>query len=213
LTNSILVLFFLLLFGYYFLAHNKTMLSKTKLFACAFLMLSCQSASFGQKTYDPNLNHFFMGRQQITITDDTPLVNDKTTSAAPGGKPNGALPGRPAPLPSAGWQSYSPASPTVDSKALPKVRNGVPEKAPPPKPSSTSGNKGRAGKLAVNKGKSKPSTNSGAPSGVSAYKPYATYSTPASPTAPSAAGTANKQTSSNVRGNLLHWARGNRGNQ
>ncbi len=149
-----------------------------------------------------------MGRQQITITDDTPLINDKT-GGAPGATQNGALPGRPVPLPSAGWQSYSPETPLPNTKSLPKVINGVPPKAPPP--SQAAGRKGKAGQLGATKTKAKAPPYNGAPNGVSAYKPYATYSNPGA-AAQSASGSAGKQSSSNVRGNLLHWARGNRGN-
>lgn len=170
------------------------------------LLLLSQPASFGQKTYDPNLNHFYMGRQQITITDETPLVHDKTTGTAGGASSNGALPGRPVPLPSAGFQSYTPETSLPNTKSLPKVINGVPPKTPPPQ---TSGSKAKQGKLQSRKVIAGPATT-GSPKGVSAYKPYATYSTPSATTS-SAQGSANQQSSSNVRGNLLHWARGNRG--
>jgi hypothetical protein len=179
---------------------------KTQLLAATFLLLSSQCESFGQRTFDPNLNHYYMGRQQITITDEAPMVNDKTGGAAGGGGggANGGLPGRPTALPRSGFQSYSPEAAPANTRSLPKLVNGVPPKSPPPQ---AAGHKGKAGKLASNKSNVRPQSPS-TPTGASAYKPYATYGTPSAPA--SAAGSSSSQ--SNVKGNLLHWARGNRHN-
>ena len=175
-----------------------------QLITVTLLMLSSQCASFGQRSTDPNLGHYYMGRQQITITDETPMVIDKTTGgAAGGGGAAGSLPGRPTALPRATFQSYSPEAPLTTGRNLPKLVNGVPPKAPPPQ---AAGRKAKPGKLAAGKSTPKPSVNT--PTGASAYKPYQTYGAPSSTA--SSAGSASTQ--SNVRGNLLHWARGNRHN-
>jgi hypothetical protein len=168
----------------------------------AFLQIPADA----QKLDDPNIGHFYMGRQQVTITNDAPIVNDQRTNssgAAPGGM-NGALGGR-APLPAAGWQSYSPVSPGLSTN-LPKVNNGVP-KPPPPAAAKKPphGLTGNAGALGAGKGKSP--TPPGDPNVVKMYKPYTRYQNPDS-AGVSASDNANQQSSSNVRGSVLHWARG-----
>src|ERR1700683_4813520 len=82
-----------------------------------------QLPALGQRNYDPNLGHFYMGRQQITIEDESPIVNDKTGTAPGGG--NGALLNRPTPLPKAGWQPYAPVETPGLNPNLPKVPGPV----------------------------------------------------------------------------------------
>jgi len=157
--------------------------------------------SFAQRNSDPNLGHFYMGRQQVQVIDDSPVVTNKSGSAGGGNNMNGALPGRPAPLPAAGWQSFSPATSPGLNRSLPKVNNGVPPKDAPAGPT---GHKGKTGKLTAGKSTAKlpaPSTQSG----PAAYKPYATYS---NANAANGSGATNQQSSSNVKGSVLHWARG-----
>jgi hypothetical protein len=116
---------------------------------------------------------------------------------------NGSLPNRPLPLPKAGWQTYTPLEQPGLSTGLPKVNNGVPTKDIQKGPA---GKKGKAGPLtAANKPKSKAKPAPTATGPASAYKPYATYpqTGPASPQM----GMSNQQSTSNVRGSVLHWAR------
>ncbi|PWU02035.1 MAG: hypothetical protein C5B53_02160 [Candidatus Melainabacteria bacterium] len=179
------------------------------------LLAICLAASLGfplaaqaQRNNNPNLNHFYMGRQQVQIIDESPMIMNQPGggAAAGGGNMNGSMPNRPLPLPHAGWQSYTQAQPPGFATGLPKVINGVPPKAVPQGPA---GNKAKAGALTANKGKpkGKPSQVAGSPTTVSSYKPYATYK-PVQQAAPGAVGVNNQQTTTNVRGNILHWARG-----
>ena len=165
-------------------------------------------AAQAQRNNNPNLNHFYMGRQQVQIIDDSPIIMNRPGGAGGSGNMNGSLPNRPIALPHAGWQSYTPAQPPGFASGLPKtVLKGVP---PKPVPNGPTGNKAKAGALAAgNKGKSKgkPVTVAGSPTAVSTYKPYATYK-PAQPAGLGAAGGNNQQTSTNVRSSVLHWARG-----
>lgn len=54
------------------------------LLLCAGLVGAPGPAS-AQPTSDPNLRNFYMGRQQVTITDDSPIVNDQRTNPAAAG--------------------------------------------------------------------------------------------------------------------------------
>lgn len=159
--------------------------------------------ALAQRQNDPNMGHFYMARQQITITDEAPSVNDQRTnpSAAQAGG-NGGMPGAPVGLPRAGWQPYSQSIPSLRTN-LPKTNNGVPEKAPPPPPQ---GMRGRAGGL-INGAKtaSKPkSSQPAAPAApvVKAYSPYKQYAPDSA-----ASGSAAMSSNSAVRGSVLHWAR------
>lgn len=198
----------------------------------AGVFLASQSAALAQKTQDPNLGHFYMARQQITITDDSAVVNDKRTQPTPAGKPapgNGALPSGALPLPKAQWQQLAPTetAPSNLNTSLPKVENGV-----PPKPGNAAGAKAKglnaagaagkgnaaqkgnlAGKSASarkgnfnGKGKS-PSSAAATPTApkVSTYSPYKKYSLDNSGQGATAAGNATSKTK--VRADLLHWAR------
>ncbi len=162
--------------------------------------------AFAQRQGDPNMGHFYMARQQITITDEAPMVNDQRTNpAAAQASGSGGMPGGPMALPRAGWQPYSQSIPSLRT-SLPKTNNGVPEKAPPPPPV---GMRGRAGGLingarTASKPKSSRPTTASAPSApvVKAYSPYKQYEPDSA-----AAGSAAMQSNSNVRGSVLHWAR------
>ncbi len=143
--------------------------------------------AFCQRDYDPNLGHFYMGRQQWTVEDNSPVIIDKTGTAS--GAMNGALQNRPVPLPKAGWQGYAPidtpATNTGASKNFGHSQTSKPRH-------SQAGNKGKAGNLTGN-----------SPSGIQSYKPYATYQNPvANPNAGNS-----QQTSQHVKGSLLHWTR------
>lgn len=155
--------------------------------------------AFAQLQSDPNLGHFYMARQQITITDDAPSVNDQRTNPAAAAG-NGALPNRPIGLPRAGWQPYSQSIPNLRT-SLPKTNNGVPEKAPPPRPVPTA-MRARAGGL---KAAAKPKSSQPAAPVVKAYAPYKQYEPDSA-----AAGSAALNSNSNVRGSVLHWARSRR---
>ena len=151
------------------------------------LLLSCLCpAAFGQRDYDPNFNHFYMGRQQWTIEDNSPVIINRAGTAP--GAMNGALPNRGVPLPKAGWQGYAP----IDT---PKTSTGNPKSSAGSHSSRTKhtagGNKGQAGTLTKS------------PSAIQGYKPYSTYSAPAAEQ--NAANS--QQTSQHVKGSLLHWAR------
>lgn len=162
----------------------------------------CPPAAFSQRSGDPNLGHFYMARQQVQITDDSPIIMNRPgePGAAGSGRMNGSMPNRPLPLPRAGWQSFSPTQPPGYASGLPKVHSGMPPSAIPQMPG---GNKAKAGVLAgggKSKTKAKPSVAS-SPTSVSAYKPYATYNPQP------AAGANAQQSTTNVRGSVLHWAR------
>ena len=151
------------------------------------------SGQQGRNT-DPNMGHFYMARQQITITDDGPTVNDKRTQ--PGAPQQGANPaGIPQGLPAARWTQYSPAENPNLSTSLPKVSNGVPPKMPPPGPA---GKSAKAGKLAMPTPRpaAKPAPT------TEAYAPYKKFAPDAAVT-----GASNAQSSSAVKGDVLHWAR------
>jgi len=129
-----------------------------------------------------------MGRQQWTIEDNSPIINNRTGTAP--GAMNGALPAR-APLPKAGWQGYAPVDNPPPNNNLPKIP-AIPKAAKPvsrPGTNSKLGHKGAAGNLS--------------PTGINSYKPYSTYTSPVN--APNV-GT-DPSSSTHVKGSLLHWAR------
>lgn len=134
-----------------------------------------------------------MGRQQITIEDESPVVTNKAGGAA--GGMNGGLPNRPTALPKAGWQPYAPVETPGINPNLPKVAGPVRQSH---SGNAASGNKGRAGRLAAG-AHGKPSAGNG----VRGYKPYATYPSPQT----NSQAAANLNTSTHVKGSLLHWAR------
>ena len=142
------------------------------------------------------MGHFYMARQQITITDDGPLINNKTTQP---GVPQGTG-GLPAAmqqsLPAARWTQYSPAENPNLSTSLPKVVNGVPPKMPPPGPV---GKGAKAGRLPASAPKA--AVVNQAPT-TQSYAPYKKFSPDAAIT-----GASDAQSQSNVKGDVLHWAR------
>jgi hypothetical protein len=160
-------------------------------FACCLpLPANCQ------QTYNPNLSHFYMGRQQITIEDNTPIINNKTGSTAAGGG-NGALLNRPVPLPQAGWQPYAPVETPGINPNLPKVPGPVRQSHKTQPNSGASGKKGHAGNL------SPKLHGTSSPSNVRHYSPYAQYPPPA----PNTQAAEDLSSSTRVKGSLLHWAR------
>src|SRR5277367_4322235 len=88
---------------------------------CASISLCCQLACNAQRSGDPNLGHFYMGRQQVQIIDDSPMISPGSIGTAGSGKMNGALPNRPMALPKAGWQTYTPMESPGSTTSLPKV--------------------------------------------------------------------------------------------
>ena len=150
-----------------------------------------------QPSYDPNLGHFYMGRQQITIENNNPIINDRTGGTAGGGA-NGALPGRPIPLPQAGWQPYAPVETPGINSNLPKVPGPVRQSHNAQTSKTSAGNKGQAGHLGAGAHE-----NAATPNGIRSYSPYAKYSPPAANT--QAAEELGVNT--HVKGSLLHWAR------
>lgn len=175
----------------------------TSLFTALSAAVLAVGPALAQRQSDPNMGHFYMARQQITITDEAPSINDQRTNpqAAQAGA-GGGMPMAPVGLPRAGWQPYSQSIPSLRT-SLPKTNNGVPVKAPPPPPM---GMQGRTGKLLGGpKTASKPkSSTPAAPSApvVKAYSPYKQYEPDSA-----AAGSAALNANSNVRGSVLHWAR------
>jgi hypothetical protein len=134
-----------------------------------------------------------MARQQIQIIDDSPIINNQTGDPAA----QAGMNQRQA-LPKAGFGTFIPARPT-NMGPLPKVENGVP-RAPLPSASTVSGMKANAGKL---KTKSAPKA-AAKPAAPKAYKPYQGYGGAPTGAAVSSGGS---QTTTNVKGNILHWAR------
>jgi len=158
--------------------------------------------ALAQRSSDPNFGHFYMGRQQITITDDSPIINDQRTMQGPGGGGgNGGLPAGPIPLPKAGWQPYSSTIPGVQT-ALPKVVNGVPPKMPAA-PAGPKAMQGNAGAL-----KAKAPAKPAGPVTVKSYNAYKGYggSLPGS-TGAGASGGPSYSSNTAVQGSVLHWAR------
>jgi hypothetical protein len=184
---------------------------KFNLFAQLLIPLSVMAlapaavfAQFGSgqqaRQTDPNMGHFYMARQQITITDDGPTVNDKRTPPPVPGQQNVSPAGIPQGLPAARWTQFSPAAENPNlSTSLPKVSNGVPPKMPPGGPA---GKSAKAGKLAMPT--PRPAAVKPAPS-TEAYAPYKKFAPDAAVT-----GASNSQSSSAVKGDVLHWARNGR---
>jgi hypothetical protein len=163
--------------------------------------VNAQEYSPYSKLDDPNLKHFYMGRQEIEVFDNTPIVKYRGGGGGDtAGQQSPTGPQGPAPLPAAGFQQYS-SNVHGGPLNLPKVENGVPPKAPPP-----ASLKGNAGKL-----KAKTSTRAGAalskkPASAShptveTYKQ--TYQTRPQSGAPAETGISSSQ---KVHGKLLPWA-------
>jgi hypothetical protein len=162
---------------------------------------------------DPNLGHFYMGRQQVTITDDSPQVNDQRTQPAPPGQQGaaGGVPNRPVALPRASFAQYSNNLPTLQG-SLPRTVNGVPPKAPPnagvsPKMAKTGAYKNKQAAVA----KAAPS----GPPVLKSYAPVQGYGAGAQSAPRPVSASAGGSSSTAVRGSLLnqsgtsalHWSR------
>jgi hypothetical protein len=151
-----------------------------------------------QQNEDPNLQHFYHGRQHWDVTQDGPIVKVHGQPAAGNGGMDGSLPaGRPG-LPQAGWTPYAPANSPGLSTSLPKVINGVPPKQVP-KPTGATGLKGKSGALIA--GRNKGHTQTPGSNVAKTYKPYSTY---ASPEAVSAVGADGTSSATKVSGSLMN---------
>jgi hypothetical protein len=179
----------------------------------SILLVSAAGAAWAQgfQRKDSNLpdaSRFYMARQQWQVTTDDPVVSG---SPAVQGAPAGAsLPGagpmsnnsRP-PLPRAGWQPYSQMIPGLQT-SLPRTNNGVPPKLPT-RSLAPAGMQGRGGSLANRA--VQPVRQSFAPA-APAVRSYAPYKGCAPQQQQQAAmGANNRQSSENVMGSVLHWAR------
>ncbi len=179
---------------------NSIILSAS-LAAIATVGCGCGVSAQGQRGVDPNMGHFYMARQQITILDDGPVVNNRVSAPAQPGQPapgNGALPGGPMPLAPARWQQYSPAeTPPNLSTSLPRVNNGIPKKIPLPV-----ANHGSPRSLDVGNRAKPVAAAPPRPTGPATYEPYKKFAV--EPPASTAAGSSSQ---GQVYGDVLHWAR------
>lgn len=159
-----------------------------KIISALFAFVCLVPPGYSQRDYDPNLNHFYMGRQIWTIEDNSPIINNQAGTAP--GAMNSALPGR-APLPKAGWQGYAPIEKPVVTRTNTTPKTQASRHRSSASSSQKSGQRGHAGNLGNRQ-----------PSGIQGYKPYATYGN-SNPPAPGV----DPSTSTHVKGSLLHWAR------
>lgn len=169
--------------------------------------LACSIFAPAAQAQDPNMKHFYMGRQQVQIFDDAPLVNDMRTNpgaAAGGGGGQAGQPMGRQPLPKAGFQTYSAPIPGMQG-GLPKVVNGVPPKLPSAQPKLPSSSKASAGKASY---KSAPQVSSGPVATRTYSNSYqrAPEMTSGSPQSMFNSGSSN----SRVKGTLLHWNKARR---
>ena len=134
-----------------------------------------------------------MGRQQITIENDAPIINNRTGNTNGGG--NGALMNRPIPLPQAGWQPYAPVETPGINPNLPKVPGPIRQSHNVPGRISKKGHPGT-----LNAGVHARAAQN---NGVRSYAPYAQYPEPSSSTQ----GSEDLEARTRVKGSLLHWAR------
>jgi hypothetical protein len=169
------------------------------------LPFGCSPALAQGRSSDPNIGHFYMARQQWQIMDDAPQIYDKRSDPAAVNQQSG-IPRGPAPLPRAGFTSYSSALPQGMSAGLPQVVNGVPRKMPAPVRSVAP----RTGKAGAYKPKSTPRPSG--PAMAKTYSPYQGYGGGQPVSAGPAAGNnsygqTGVSSSTGVKGNLLHWSR------
>lgn len=176
--------------------------------AAATVFVACSAPALAQgRSSDPNMGHFYMARQQWQILDDAPQIYDKRTDPA-AVNPQSGLPRGPAPLPRAGFTSYTSAMPTGMSAGLPQVVNGVPKKFPPPSAPVVRPKSAKAGAYKPPK-TARPS----GPVTAKTYAPYQGYgggpsSVSTGPTPGNGSyGQSSVNSSTGVRGNLLHWSR------
>jgi hypothetical protein len=174
---------------------NHTLYIAVVSFGAALLLPLAANAQRGS---DPNMGHFYMARQQVTITDDGPLINNKMQQAAPPGAQGALPPGVQQGLPTARWSQYAPTDNPSLSTSLPKVVNGVPPKMAP----GQTGAKGKAGKLGVARAKAPTAPVAKGIPQPAAYAPYKKFSPDGA-----ISGASDAQSSGNVKGDVLHWAR------
>lgn len=191
------------------------------------LALSLVMPSPAKAGDNPNMGHFYMARQQIQITDDSPIVNYKGGDPAQQQQNNPMMQQqkRPAPLPRAGFTGYTPP-PTASgfNPNLPSVENGVPKRELPAAgpalnhgdgSSSHKGPKGKqakAGSLKPGAGGKQATANPGTFTGpTKTYAPYKGYDPNNSPISSSysssyggggAGGANSQQVKTKVRGAL-----------
>jgi hypothetical protein len=166
---------------------------------------------------DPNMGHFYMARQQIQITDDSPVINYKGGDPAQQQQNNPmAQQKRPAPLPKAGFNAYTPPPQASGyNPNLPSVENGVPRRElPAAGPSLNHGDgakhgpkskQAKAGSLKPGAGGKQATANSGGFSGpTKTYAPYKGYDPNNSPISSSYSASTgnNQQVKTKVRGAL-----------
>ncbi len=169
-----------------------------------------------QKSSDLPKVNFYMARQQWQIVDDVPLVNDqRTMPGQPGAQQQmQQQQQRAMPLPRAGFQQYSPMGSPSFSSGLPRVENGVPQ-APPPDQAMPAGRKAKTGKLKYGKKSAtanKPATQAPSQSySPKTYSPYKGYDPGTVSAGAGGSAAASQMSKTNVRGSVLHWARGRRG--
>jgi hypothetical protein len=157
------------------------------------------SAQYSSKMDDPNYKHFYMGRQEIEVLDNSPIVKYRRSAGAGGGQTGGVQ--GPVPLPAAGFQQYSNNVPSGPSN-LPKVENGVPHKLP----LAAKGNPGKLKAKASTQTSARLLGRSSLPS--TAAKPTVAKYKKSYQTRPESAssGAASLNSAQKVRGKLLPWA-------
>lgn len=162
---------------------------------------------------------FYMSRRQYQVIDDSPIVK-YGNGAAPGSAPSGGFGGAAAPLPRAGFQSYSSSLNQNYQAPLPKVHNGVPPKPVfAPESGGPSSMTAKAGGLSKSKKKKQVTAPKApaVPDGIHAYDSYKGYnpaaSVPYGTTAITGGSSASSSTQTNVKGSVLHWSRRRRGAQ
>lgn len=183
----------------------------------------------GRREDLPDASGFYMSRRQYQIIDDGPVVRNSAGQVVPAGQAGfSSNVGGGAPLQRAGFQSYSSNLPQYNPSLLPKVNNGVPLQ-----PAATPGGPNSLTAKALNMGKKKSTKSKGGGSGkssgskpagkpsasnqVSAYNTYKGYSPAASANLPleqsnvgiAEGGSAGSgmNSSTNVRGSVLHWSK------
>lgn len=164
---------------------------------------------------DPNMGHFYMARQQIQITDDSPIINYKGGDPAQQQQQNPAMQQkRPAPLPKAGFNAYTPPPTAGYNPNLPSVENGVPRRElPAAGPALNHGDgvkrspkskQAKAGSLKPGAPGKQATANTGGFNGpTKTYAPYKGYDPNNSPISSSYASSGNnQQVKTKVRGAL-----------
>lgn len=183
----------------------------------------------GNKGDLPDASGFYMSRRQYQIIDDGPVVRNSAGQIVPSSQVGfgSNIGGRQAPLKRAGFQSYSSGMPQYSPQNLPRVNNGVPTQpaVAPGGPDSLTAKAMKMGKSGKGKSTKTASSKGGSVAGkpgakqpvnsVSAYNTYKGYSpvaagnTPVEQAPAGAAGSAGSgmNSSTNVRGSILHWSR------